>query len=359
MGCKLPGSSLATGYWGRNPKQHIRELEIPEKLKVLLLDKLRAMGRPVALWLLVNENTPGVFPCTCEKETMQASDMKCLSCYGTKLVPGYQKFLHDTLHASSAEHVADGTYTLTSTVVDYTIKPNRIKLANGVLTGTIETVDQPFSNPDSGDWEFQVAAYRKRTGDDILAEFSTNAGGTWTDLTLINGAAKPTGAGSIRFRITLTRTTVVNTDSPDFAILRIRRVATERQNPIWGQDCPVSTAPEDREVPPGTILVLRTWQIERTQRTLNLGRQTDWTSDKAWTAPLDAFDTTITGDTPPARIFDEDAGPHPFYQHAYGIERDERMAIYQVSFNEQLLTFTHQAFFDRRTQKGEVYHRVF
>ena len=90
MGCKTPGSGLATGYWGRNPRQTIQKLEIPEKILVLLQDKLLAMGRPVFLWLLVNEKTPGVFQCSCEKETMQTSDMKCLSCYGTKLVPGFQ-----------------------------------------------------------------------------------------------------------------------------------------------------------------------------------------------------------------------------------------------------------------------------
>jgi hypothetical protein len=340
---------MAVGYWGRNPYCRIQQEQTPEKIKALLQDKLIAMGRSVYLWLPVEPDTPGAVPCTCDKDTRPGSDFKCLSCYGMRYVPGYLKFMHDTIWFSSAEHAS---FTLTNTERDTTIKPNRMRLTSNALTGTVETNDKAFSNADGADWEFEAGVFHKMSTDTIVVEFSTDAGGTWTDITAINGANKPTGTGNIRFRITLTRV-ALTTDSPDFEIIRIRRVAAERQNDA-------TKVRNGYDFEPGQILFLRTWMIEQTLRQLGLGRQTDLSADKAWTAPLDFFDNTISPNTPAAKISDREAGPHPFYEHVLGINQGDRMPMYQGSYNEEFqITFTHQAFFDRRSQDGELYGLVF
>lgn len=351
MAQKLPGGShLAVGYWGNNPRCRIDQEAIGDKVKVLLQEKLIAEGKPVNLWLPVTPDTPGILSCSCVKDTTDRADYKCFSCYGTKSVPGYVRFQHELIFFSSARSEVTG-YTLTDTERDLDIKPNRLKLIDGALTGTIETPDKAFTNPDGLDWEFEVAAFRKIASDVIGAEFSTDGGGTWTDLTLINGANKPTGSGNIRIRITLTRAAATS-DSPDFEIVRIRRAKPECQQDYIKD--------KRSDVQPGQILILRTWYIEQALRHLQLGRQLNFDSDRSWTAPLDFFDVNITPNTPPAKINDREAGPHPFFEHAIGVETGERFPIFQVSINEQIdFTFTHQAFFQRRSQEGEVYGLIF
>jgi hypothetical protein len=343
------GGHTAVGYWGRNPHCRIKQEQTGDKIKVLLQDKLIAMGRPTELWLPVKETTPGTVPCTCDKDTRPASDFRCLSCYGTRKVPGYLRFLHETIFAASAEYAS---LTLVSVERDLDIKPNRLRLTSTATTGTITTPDKPFANPQDEDWTFEVAAFNKTVTDVITVEFSTDAGGTWTNIVDLNGANKPTGSGNIRFRITLTRA-ATTTDSPDFEILRIRHRQPDRQT---------TQSKVRKDLEAGQVLMLRTWVIERVLRQMALGRQIDFQADKAWTAPLDFFDKLITADTPDAKISDREAGPHPFYEHAVGIDQGERFPIYQVSYNENLgaePTFTHQAFFDRRAQDGEMYHLVF
>jgi len=347
---KVPqGGHLAVGYWGRNPNCRIVQEQVPDKLKALLQDKLIAMGRPCELWLPVNEDTAGVVHCTCDKETRPAGDFRCMTCYGMRFAPGYQRFLHETLFWCSAEYAS---FTLVNVSRDTEIKPNRLRLSSAALTGTVTTQDKAYANPRGEDWTFEVAAFRKTSTDVILAEFSTDGGTTWTDLTLINGANKPTGSGNIRLRITLTRS-ALTTDSPDFEIARVRRRMPERmtkQSQIrHGDDALLA----------GQILVLRTWVVEQAMRQLGLARQVNYSGDKSWTAPLDFYDTEIEADTPSAKINDRDAGPHPFYERAYGIGTGERFPLFQISWNEELLTFTHQHFFDRKAQPGELYHLVY
>ena len=350
MPLKSPGGShLSVGYWGGNPRCRIAGEATGDKIKVLLQDKLIAEGKPVNLWYPVTPETPGIVPCTCIKDTAARADYKCYSCYGTKSIPGYLRFQHETVFFSSAE-VSAAVISAGGVEVDRSIKPNRIRLTNGSLTGTFTTADKPFANPNGIDWEFQVAAFRKKTTDGIDVEFSTDAGATWTDLVSLNGPGKPTGSGNVRFRITLTRVSAT-TDSPDFEVLRIRRPQPEDQ-----QSYPVSKRPD---LTPGRIFILRTWYIEQALRHIQLGRQTNFDSDRSWTAPLDFFSKAITPNTPAAKINDREAGPHPFYEHAFGVETGERFAIFQVSVSEQIdFTFTHMAFFDRRVQPGETYGEI-
>ena len=341
------GSHLAIGYWGGSPRCRINSEGIGDKIKALLQDKLIAEGKPVNLWLPVTPDTAGIVPCTCAKDTTERSDYKCLSCYGTKSVPGYLRFQYETLWFSSAEYAAWPSFVSAGIARDVSIKPNRIRLASGVLSGAFVTNDKAFTNPDGLDWEYHVASFRKTSTDVIDVEFSTDAGSTWTSLLLVNGPNKPTGTGNIRFRITLTRA-ATTTDSPDFEVLRIRRPMPEDQQGY--------VTSKRSDLLPGRILILRTWYIEQALRHIQLGRQTNFDSDRSWTAPLDFFSQAITANTPAAKINDREAGPHPFYEHAFGVELGERFAIFQVSVNEQIdFTFTHMAFFDRRAQDGEVY----
>jgi hypothetical protein len=347
MSQKAPGSHLAVGYWGHNPRCRIEGSQIAEQEKVLLQDALLGMGRPMELYLPVGSDYSGAVACTCDKATRPAADHKCLSCHGNRFIPGYYRFMSETIFASSAEYAS---FTLTSTERDISIKPNRLRLTSSALTGTVETDDRAFANSSDTDWEYDVAAFRKTSTDTVTVEFSTDAGGTWTDITLINGANKPTGSGSIRFRVTLTRV-ALTTDSPDFEILRIRRRKDEDANPICYD---VRT-----DLLTGQILMLRTWEVEQTLRTISQARKTDLQGDRAWTAPLDFFDATITVDTPAAKIDDHSTGSHPFYEHAFGIDIGERFPLVLARWDEQMWTFTYQSFDDRRSQTDGPYHLVF
>lgn len=334
----------AVGYWGRDPFCRIAQEEVGAKVKVLLQDKLVAQGRRAALWLPVGDSDG--LPCSCDKDTRLASDFRCFQCHGTRRVPGYLRFLHETVFFSSAP--ADvATFALTDVERDLAIKPNRLRLAPGALTGTVVTDDKPFSNPDGLDWGVDIVAFNKTATDLITVEFSTDAGLTYTQVADVNGPNKPTGNGAIRLRVTLSRVSTA-TDSPDFGIFRMRRPLPEFHR----------AAALRKDMQPGEILVLRTWAVEQAVRAVGMGRQVDFQSDKGWTAPLDFYDTRIAGDTPAARISDRGAGPHPFYARTDGILGDERFPMFQLSWNEEFLTFTHQAWFDRRAQPGELYHLV-
>ena len=348
MAQKVPGSSRAVGHWSRNLHCRIGQEAVSDKVKALLQDKLVAMGRPVELWLPVGEADTGVVACTCDKNTRPGSDYKCLSCFGTRFAPGYRRFLHETLFASSAQY---DDFTLTGVERDLTIKPNRLRLLRTGLTGTIVTPAQAYANPRSADWTFQVVAFRKTSTDTILAEFSTDGGTTWTNIININGSAKPIGTGTLRFRVTLTRA-AITTDSPDFEILRVQHRQPDRMTRQ-------SQARSRDQLLPGQVWLLKTWVIEQTLRQAGLGRGTEFQNDHSWTAPLDFYDTAITRDTPAAKIDDREAGPHPMFEHAFGIDSGQRFAIFQLSYNEQLLTFTHQSFAERRTQSGELYGLIF
>lgn len=355
---------MAVGYWGGcSIHNRIVAGQIPEKIIAMEQDKLVGMGRPMYLWLAV-PSTPDpllssllggnpTVPCTCDKETAQTSDDRCYSCYGTRLIPGYAKFLHQTIFFSSSELVTAG-WVLTGCSLDYKIKPNRVLLDSGVVSGTVETTDKLFTNPNGDDWEIRIDSFVRSTGGTVTAEFSTDGGTTFYSVGAINGANKPTGSGTIRFRITMTRTAAAE-KSPAWEVIRARRVLSENVNQGI-----VRARAIDNSFLPGQILMARTWVMERTIRDAGRGRNTDHQGDKAWTTPLNFFDISLTPETPPVAIQDRESGPHPFYEIAFGIRSGiDRYALYQESYNEQLLVFTHQAFFDRLVQQGENYHLVF
>lgn len=366
MAGKVPGAPNAVGYWGRDPHCRLVADQTAAKVRALLQDMLRANGRAVDLWQPVHPFTPGVTPCTCDKNTTQNSDFKCLSCYGMRLIPGYLRFQHETLYYASAEAAA---FTLTGCVVDTTKKPNRITLADGVASGTIVTTDKPFLNPLSVDWAIELEAFRRVAGDGITLEFSIDAGATYTPLVLVPGPVvamtvprgyvsaigaiptKPIGTGLLRFRITLTRASPTSPEAPSFEILRARHGQPDHQNP---------TLVLQRQLTPGQILIVKTWDVEAMQRNLVTGRTIEYEGDRSMTAPLDFFDPTLTMDTPPCALDDRDAGPHPFFEYASGVRTAQRFVIHRVSMDTTINdTLTQQSFSERRAQDGELYGLVF
>lgn len=348
MSCKFPGANGAVGYWGRSPWTRIEAEEIPEKTRVLLQDKLFARGVPVYLYLPVAETDAGVTACTCSKDTTSTNDRPCNECYGVGFVPGFRRFLHETIHFGASENA---TFTLGSCSIDTRIKPNRILMDSGATTSTIETPDKTFTNPNDDDWEVNVDSFLRATGNTVTTEFSTDNGGTFFDISLINGVNKPTGAsGDIRFRITLTRASASDR-SPAFEIVRMRRPESENMNQ--------GIVDFRGNVDVGQILILRPWVVEQAMLEQARGVNVDWVADRSWTAPLDFFDTSITADTAGAVIRDLLPGPHPFIVHAAGFKTGERVVWTNFKWNEEFGILTHQSFDERRAQPGEFYYLVF
>ena len=356
MSNKLKGKHLAVGTWG-SPWRYVRALEVPERVRVWLQDKLITRGRWVDLYLPVNASTPGVVPCTCVKNTSDSSDRACLTCYGAKFAPGYVKFLRETLFWCSAE---SSSFTLTNVLVSTTKKANVFVLADGQTSGTIVTTDKAYDNAPGVDWEVKLEAYRRATGSTFLLEYSKDSGVSWHTISLtevpspgfgftgtISGLSL-LGSGVIRFRITMTRLSA-NDLTPSSEIVRLRRVRTENENESLQDQRPDHVS--------GSILVLRPWVQEVDELQAGRGRLIEHMADKTWTAPLDLFDTSLTVDTPPCRIVDE-LGPHPIYQLVSGVQQSTRYAIVKVSYNEAMGIFTQMWLDDRRIQDGESGHLV-
>lgn len=345
---RIKKKHLAPASWNPSVWKRIECEQTPAKIGAWLREKLVARGLPVYLYQPVTADTPGVIACTCVKDGNSVADRPCRQCYGTKLVPGYEKFLHVTLWAASADA---GSYTLTNTTLDTSKKPHRLVLTAVATTGTIVTPDQPYTNPSQLDWETHVDSYVRETGNTVTVEFSTDLGTTWNLLNTINGLNKPINTGVIRFRVTLTRTATTDR-SPAFEILRMRRVLAENVNKA------ILCTNDNFDY--GHILILRTWMQERSQRDVGRGVTNELPGDRCWTTPLDFFDTSLTHDTPPCRVDDRGTGPHPFYEHSFGIRIGERIVLTNSNFNETLNRFTWQDFNARRSQDDEhPYSEVF
>jgi hypothetical protein len=327
MNQKFKGYHQAPGYWGRSPAKIIDSYQIIENIRVLLQDKLTARGEPAKLWLPVDELTPDTIQCTCVKNTGDTAQRLCPSCYGVSLVPGLLKFGCQTLYFDVAEYT---TFTLTGVERDTVTKPNMFEISDSLTSGTIETPDKTFTNPNDDDWEVESQFDLKRSGNSVTVEFSTDSGINFFDISTINGVNKPTGtSGNIRLRITLTRASVITSRRGTF-----------------------------KEVNPGEILILPTWTIQGLFLGASTAHQIEDQNHRMWTAPLDFFDTSLTADTPDTRIFDVEEGVHPMIEYSTGTEAGRRYALISISSSEQLGRFTHQAFTERKAQRNEVYNRT-
>lgn len=383
---KVPGFSSAVGYWGRSAACTVALNQTAARIRALLQDQLLANGLPVVAWIPVTDAggtgggalnggtgtgaapipgeviTTPVVPCTCDKNTTANSDVKCISCFGTRLVPGYNKFLYETLFYSSAE-VQSAPFTLTGCELDFSKKPNRVRLSPGATTGTIVTTDKPFANPAGDAWELELAAYKKIAGDSVGLEFSTDGGVTYYAIALtpgplfgyrgaLTGLVKPQGTGLLRFRITMTRTSASSAESPSFEILRVRHVRSADWNALQ-----LSVR---KDMAPGQLLFLRTWDQEFVARDVSRGRPIEAMGDRSETAPLDFFDRSITRDTPRAAFDDRGTGPHPLFEYTTGVRATQRYAIYAVNLDSTIQNvLTHQSFSERRIQPGESAAFVF
>lgn len=338
---KLRGFRNAVGTWS-NPWRRIEADQTAAKIRVWEQDKLIARGKAAALWQPVSSLTPGAVACTCVKNTTDSAQRQCDSCYGSKFVPGYLKFGHQTIFFSSAEYTG---FTLSSVAISTATKPNLLQLTAGATTGTITTAAKPFTNPtvSPGTWEIRMDSFIRATGSTVTAQFSTD-GITYYDINLINGANRPIGTGTIRFRITLTRL-AVGDPSPSFEIIRLRRPLLENKNAGISRWRPYAA---------GQILILKTWVQDRTSLLEGRGRVDEHLQDRSWTAPLDFFDTSLARDTFIDVIDDTATGIHPFIEYqSDGVLQNTRYILEQISFNTQLGLFTHQSFVERKVQADE------
>lgn len=344
---KVKNKRFAAGYWGSaGPWARIEADQTEFKIRAWLQDQQIARGRQATLWLPVSSVTPGSLVCTCTKVTTQSAIHNCDSCYGSGFVPGFQKFMHQTIFLSSAEV---GAFTLVGTALNTGKKPNLIELASGAVIGTIITNTKPFTNPLNAAWEARVDAFVRTAGSTITTEFSTDGGGTWIPLAQINGPSKPIGSGNIQFRITLSRASASDF-SPGFEILRVRRPMSENRNGQISRRRPLEV---------GQVLILKTWAQEKESLLEGRGRFTEHLTDRSWTMPLDFYDTSLTTDTKVCVIDDSSSQVHPILEYI-GPNQDNvvgttRYIIEQVSVSTQTGCFTHQSFVERQAQLMEVY----
>jgi len=215
LGCQGLGGN-AVGSWAREPLQRIIQDQTPQKETALLRDQLRIGGLRLELWLGVTASDDHP-KCACYKESFQQADRKCSSCHGTGHVPGYLKWGYTTYWMSATD---SGT-TFTDTEVTNTFKSSKVQLVSTALTGTLESADFAFTKALTASvWEYDVQTHvRDSDNSTVATEYSLDSGATWNPMSGLSAANPATG--TIRFRATLTRTSV-SVQSPLFQILRAR-----------------------------------------------------------------------------------------------------------------------------------------
>lgn len=322
MAAKVLGSPSAVGYWGRDIFTRIEQEQISGKIEALLQDKLRSRGKRVFLWIEVTESTPNSFECSCIKNTTERPDITCNSCYGTKLIPGYIKFSHETLFMSSIS----SSITLINTILDTDIKPHRILLSDNQLNGSITSARIQYLNPLGLDWDFRIDAPNIIATNLVTASFSID-GIVFFPIEEINEVSKkPTGIGGIYLRISMSRADV-NDRSPEFQIMRIRH--------------PNKVEPY--------ILILRP-NVNEVPSWMQYGSRVENIGERYWTRPLSFFDSNIPPNTEIAKILE-----NALYERIDGLNVGNRFVTAKLMYNEEFGSFTHQSFEPRRSQPEEVY----
>lgn len=325
MSCQAKGPSKAPGYWGRDIGNRIEQEQIPEKISTLLADKLESRGKNIFLWTQVTFDTPNSLECSCVKSTTERPDVTCNSCYGTKVIPGYLMFAHETLFMSSISP----NISLIDTILDMEIKPYRVMLDDLKLTGSITSARIQYVNQFGLDWDFRLDAPNIKSTNLVSASFSVN-GIDFYPIEDINGVNKPIGIGGIYLRISLSRADVSDR-SPEFQIVRVRHA--NKVNPY--------------------IKILRP-SVNEIPAVTQYGRRTENVGERFWTMPLSYFDSSIPPNTLLARIAE-----NAFYQRVSGMQNNIRFVTAKLMFNEEIGGedgyFTQQSFEPRRIQSEEVY----
>lgn len=344
---KVRDTRLVTGYWGRNIHQRVLAEFTIQKTRALMQDHILAGGIPADLWLSVmaikgddrrfgvTESYPGEMECSCFKKTSKQSDRKCQSCYGQRLIPGFRKFGNRTYFMASI----DPTLTLNNLVFDRTFTPNRLVLSTNATSGSAESIDYPYGHDttDGSVWTSEsVFIQDDPQRSSILSEFSTDFGVTYYPLSEI-GVVNPSGAGHIRFRVTIGRETV-HIPSPFFEILRAR-------HPVLAEDSLNRKGPR--------ILVLKTVNSHTWQRKV-WGQYEERPGYRYWTSPLSFFDPTI-----PQFSKDEAIRKTSFIELLLGQDAGDRFPVAEWSASDPLAMITRQYFTARQAQETEYYSLVF
>lgn len=212
-GCKLPGSHMAVGYWGRDIHAQVFAEQQMGKERALLQEQILLGGFRTELWQGVKTGAQ----CLCYNTINRQADKKCFSCHGVGLTPGYLKFGYDTLWLTGS----DSDAVLTDLRPTRNYQSSKLELVDGALVGTVESADKPFSRTVFGAaWETSVQYYLMEPAySAALVEYSLDSGGSWKELS--NLPAETAQAGSVRFRVTLSRTDA-NARSPLFEAIRAR-----------------------------------------------------------------------------------------------------------------------------------------
>jgi len=324
MSCKVKGST-AVGYWGPSISARVQAENIPGKILALLWDKLLALGKDVYLWTQIRDTTPGSIICSCTKDTTKRPDTTCSSCYGTGFIPGYIRFLHQTLYFPS---IAVGTV-LTNVMLDLNIKPYRLRLVDGQLTGTAVFSAIPYSNLLDLDWDVRNDSANIKDTNTVLAEFSTNGILYYPISQIDDTGKKPLGLGSLYVRITLTRA-LIDDRGPEFEIIRFRHPTVEKPY----------------------IKILRP-QVTEVPTWMQYGLRNEQIAERYWTVPLNMFDDTIQPNRPEARILE-----NSIYQRVTGINSENKYVTTKLSYNEEFGIFSQQSFETRVSQPEEVYGKL-
>jgi hypothetical protein len=221
-GCKLPGSNMAVGYWGRDIHAQVFAEQQLGKERALLQEQILLGGLRMELW-----QEPAAGPvCACYNPINQMADRKCMACHGVGKVPGYLKFGYNTLWMSAS----DPDNTLTNLRLTRNYQSSKLELVEGALVGVVESTDKPFSRTVFGaTWGTSVQFYLMESDySSITVEYSLDAGAGW--LSLSNLPAETTQTGTIRFRVTMSRTDA-NARSPLFEMLSARYATIPLSNP--------------------------------------------------------------------------------------------------------------------------------
>lgn len=221
-GCKLPGSNMAVGYWGRDIHAQVFADQQIGKERALLQEQILLGGFRTELWQGVKTGPE----CACYNPINRMADKKCLACHGVGIVPGYLKFGYNTLWMSAS----DADVTLTDLRLTKNYQSSKLELVDGALTGVVESADKPFSRTVFGAvWETSVQYYLMESDySSVAVEYSLDSGGTWLDLSNLPSETMLTGV--IRFRVTMSRTEV-EARSPLFEMLRARYATIPLSNP--------------------------------------------------------------------------------------------------------------------------------
>jgi len=223
--------SLASGYWGNSPdspKARVQADQVIERIIKANTDFI-SLGNMADIWVAPQESLHLLPQCGCVKVTNQSADVRCAKCYGVKLIPGYVKWGYNTMFFSAVNlgftAQQEPGFNLPPTIEkNANTTLHTLQLTAGVLTSSFQTPDFEVSNPYSTEWELEGLIFNRAPGNSHNIEWSLDRGATW-----LGGNFKLLHLfrGTIRFRVTLTRTSL-QTVSPQFEILRFRHPIQEK-----------------------------------------------------------------------------------------------------------------------------------